>query len=55
MKNKLIKITLALALIVSAFFVGMKVGERNVILGQDIWTDGVYMFSEYMGEVHYYD
>lgn len=54
-KKTLIKIILVLALIESAFFIGMKTGENLVIHEQDIWSDGEYMYIEYNGQIHYYD
>lgn len=54
--GKLIKIILALALLTSAFFMGKITGEKSVIMSQNIYGDGhgTY-FSEYNGEVHYYE
>ena len=53
--KKLVRITVIIALLLGAFYLGIKTGERSVILNQDIWTDGEYHYSEYNGQVNYYD
>lgn len=43
------------ALLIGAFLLGKYWGEMSVLLNQSIWTDGEYHYSEYNGEVHYYE
>lgn len=53
--KKLVRIAIITALLLCAFYLGVKTGERSVILNQDIWTDGEYHYSEYQGQINYYD
>ena len=52
--RKLARIGIIVALLLGAFYLGTKYGERSVILNQDIWTDGEYHYAEYDGQIHYY-
>ena len=53
--KKLIKIILALMLLMSAFFMGRITGEKSVIMNQEIWEEDGFFFSDYKGQIHYYE
>lgn len=53
--KKLIKIILALALLMGAFFMGKYLGVRSVILNQEIWEEDGFYFSNYNGQIHEYE
>ena len=53
--KKFVKVLCVIALIGIAFLLGVRHGKRKVILEQNIWSDGVYHYAEYNGEVNYYE
>lgn len=53
--KKLVKIILALMLLMSAFFMGRITGEKSVIMNQEIWEEDGFFFSDYKGQIHYYE
>ena len=53
--QKMLFVLLALALIISAYFMGKSHGEMDVILKQRIWQEDGYFYAEYEDNFYEYD